>query len=480
MTRRVLGPFNRVEGDLEVRIESAGGAVAAAFVNSPLYRGFEHILRGKHPLDALVYAPRICGICSVSQSLAAARVLAAAQGLRPVPNGRLASDLTLAVENISDHLSHFYLFFMPDFAKAVYARESWYGDVAARFRAMTGSAASAYLAAHAEFKHMLGLLAGKWPHTLAIQPGGSTRALQGQEIVRLLMILASFRKFLEAVVYGSPLEQFASIPSRSALDEWAQGSAGDLARFWRLSQALDLKVLGRAEDRFLSYGSFGEDDARLFRPGTYHHGRRADLNPAAITEDVSHSWLRQEEGPRHPFVGVTLPEVDRPGGYSWCKAPRLSGQVMEVGALARQVVDGQALALDLVEHEGGNVRSRVLGRFIEIARLIPAMEQWLKGLRPRDAFCETVAMPEEAEASGLVEAARGALGHWLRISKGHIFNYQIIAPTTWNFSPRDQDRKPGALEQALVGAPVRTGEDDPIAVQHIVRSFDPCMVCTVH
>ena len=39
---------------------------------------------------------------------------------------------------------------------------------------------------------------------------------------------------------------------------------------------------------------------------------------------------------------------------------------------------------------------------------------------------------------------------------------------------------PGALEQALMNAPVREGEQDPVSVQHIVRSCDPCMVCTVH
>jgi len=27
---------------------------------------------------------------------------------------------------------------------------------------------------------------------------------------------------------------------------------------------------------------------------------------------------------------------------------------------------------------------------------------------------------------------------------------------------------------------VREGETTPVSVQHIVRSFDPCMVCTVH
>ncbi|MVX50701.1 hypothetical protein GQF56_23130, partial [Rhodobacter sphaeroides] len=39
---------------------------------------------------------------------------------------------------------------------------------------------------------------------------------------------------------------------------------------------------------------------------------------------------------------------------------------------------------------------------------------------------------------------------------------------------------PGPLEAALVGAPVEPGETTPLSVQHVVRSFDPCMVCTVH
>jgi hydrogenase large subunit len=80
----------------------------------------------------------------------------------------------------------------------------------------------------------------------------------------------------------------------------------------------------------------------------------------------------------------------------------------------------------------------------------------------------------------MIEAAHGSLGHWLRIRNSRILNYQIVVPMTWNFSPRDAQGAPGALEQALMGAPVRAGEEDPVAVQHIVRSFDPCMVCTVH
>ncbi|MDP1789473.1 MAG: nickel-dependent hydrogenase large subunit, partial [Methylibium sp.] len=110
MARLLVGPFNRVEGDLEVTLDIADGRVSSARVNAPMYRGFEQILRGKNPHDALVYVPRICGICSVAQSAAAAQALAQGMGLQPPDNGRLAANLTLAAENLADHLSHFYLF----------------------------------------------------------------------------------------------------------------------------------------------------------------------------------------------------------------------------------------------------------------------------------------------------------------------------------------------------------------------------------
>ncbi|PZF76469.1 HupV protein [Aestuariivirga litoralis] len=482
MTRRIIGPFNRVEGDLEVKVEIADGAVREAWVTSPLYRGFEHILRGKPPRDALVYAPRICGICSVSQSVAAARAIAAAQELTPVPNGLFATDLMLAAENVADHLTHFYMFFMPDVCREVYASEPWHAAAVERFRAVKGEAVPPFLAARAGFLHLMGILAGKWPHTLAIQPGGSTRPVEVQEQVRLSLILAGFRQFLERQVFGGTLEAFAALSSPDDLDAWhaADPGRGDLRRFLTIARSLEFEGLGRAADRFMSYGSFGPEDRRLFAPGTLVAGRRGAVEPAQITEDVSHGWMGVDTVARHPFDGMTVPDADNPAGYSWCKAPRLDGATMEVGALARQAIDGQPLAFGLVASGGGNVLSRIVARFIEVARLVPAMESWARALDPREPFCDTRAIADECEGMGLAEAARGSLGHWVKIRKGYIHNYQIIAPTTWNFSPRDRGGAPGPLEQALAGAPVRPGETDPVAVQHIVRSFDPCMVCTVH
>ena len=483
MSRLVVGPFNRVEGDLEVRLDIADGQVKEAFVVSPLYRGFEPMLVGKSPLDLLVYAPRICGICSVSQSMAAASALAQVQSIVPAPNGQLVANLVHGVENIMDHLTHFYLFFMPDFTREVYANDPWHKAIHSRFAAVKGSATKQVLPARAELFHIVGLLAGKWPHTLSLQPGGFTKTVAPNEKFRLKTLLSTFRKFSEQILFGDDLERICSLRSRAELDAW-QSQKGpnnsDLSRFLYLAQVLDLKNLGASCNRYMSFGAYQHNGSPLFRRGVVAGDGLFELDEQKISEDVSHAWMETDQQPRHPYEGITRPDGQMNNGYSWCKAPRLEGQICEVGALARQLVDGHPLIRDMVAREGGNVETRIVARLLEIALVTRAMSDWVDQLRLEEPFIVSGEMPDEALGAGLVEAARGSLGHWLKISDGVIENAQIIAPTTWNFSPRDESGKEGPLEFALRGTPVRPGERDPIAVQHVVRSFDPCMVCTVH
>jgi uptake hydrogenase large subunit len=455
MTRRIVGPFNRVEGDLEVTLDIEGGKVRSARVNSPMYRGFEQILAGKHPMDALVYVPRICGICSVAQSAAAAQALAQGMGLHAPDNGKLAARLTLAAENLADHLSHFYLFFMPDFARDGYRDHAWFTDAQARFKSVTGSASADVLPVRAKFMNVMGYLAGRWPHTLSLQPGGSSRALEEAEKLRLQILLGEFRMFLERTLLGDRLEAVAALDSEAALYAWMEPRArqADFPRFLHIARELGLQHMGRATDRFISYGAYADGTTVLFPAGLWADGKLQPLDIGAIREDVTSSWMAG--GPAlAPAEGRTLPEPDKPDAYSWCKAPRLSGKVVETGALARQMVAGHPLARDMVARQGASVTARIAARMLEFALVIPAMEHWLRQIEPGAPFC---------------------------LRKGRIHNYQSIAPTTWNFSPRDAAGEPGALEQALVGLEAEEGGNAaPLQVQHVVRSFDPCMVCTVH
>ena len=472
MTRIVVGPFNRVEGDLELKLDLADGRVSSAYVNSPLFRGFEQLLVGRPALDALGIVPRICGICSVAQSVAAAQALGSAMGIVPTENGLLARHLIQATENLADHLSHFYLFFMPDFARPAYVDRGWHHAAAERFTAIRGSAAADALPARANFLKLMGFLAGRWPHTLAIQPGGSTRAITAGERVRLLALLREFRSFLERRLFGDQLEAVTALDSVAALAAWSYGRPGDFPHFLAIARDLGLDGMGRAHDRFLSMGAYDQ-----FPAGVWQDGELQAFDAACITEDTRHAWLL--DGPAcPPSEGETLIDADKADGYTWCKAPRLAGQPAEVGALARQLIAGHPLIVDLVQRQGGSVQARVVARLLELARVVPLMENWVRALQPGAPFCAQGQVPEEGRGIGLTEAARGSLGHWLSVRRGRIERYQIIAPTTWNFSPRDREGVPGPLETALIGLPA--GDGAPPTIQHVVRSFDPCMVCTVH
>ncbi|MCE1235509.1 MAG: nickel-dependent hydrogenase large subunit [Hyphomicrobiales bacterium] len=481
MRRVVVGPFNRVEGDLEVHLDVEDGVVVSAEVAAPLYRGFEQILVGRPLEDALVIAPRICGICSVSQSIAAARAIAAFSGLEPTENGARATALAHAAENVADHLTHFHLFFMPDFARSDYAGEPWHRVVSERFAAVKGTTARSFLPARARLLEIMGIVAGKWPHSLAFRAGGTTRSLDLGDTMRLRAILADVRAFAEGALYGRRLEEIAEIADLAGLDR-LKGDASDFAAFLRLADALRLAEVGRGPGLVMSFGAYpgtGRGGEPLFRPGVLDVASRTrtSLDVDKIGEDPSRSWLAGAAGP--PGRASSEPDIEREGAYSWAKAPRYDGRAVEVGALARQLVDGSPLAAALTAASGGaNVAARVIARLVEAARTLVAMERWIDAFERGAPFCVEGAIPTDGSGVGLTEAARGSLGHWATVRGGRIVRWQIVAPTTWNFSPRDGAGVPGPLEGALEGLAVGEAAARSPMVQHVVRSFDPCMVCT--
>ena len=69
----------------------------------------------------------------------------------------------------------------------------------------------------------------------------------------------------------------------------------------------------------------------------------------------------------------------------------------------------------------------------------------------------------EGMGYGFINAARGSLGHWLKVRGGKIENYQVITPTTWNGSPRDSWGRRGHWEESFIGLEI--GDlDNPVEV----------------
>ena len=207
----------------------------------------------------------------------------------------------------------------------------------------------------------------------------------------------------------------------------------------------------------MSSGAYLGPNGHQFPSGLYDSaaGAAGPLPFDAIREDVSHAWMRDSAA--EPANAETIPDVSREGAYSFAKAPRLAGRAVEVGALARQAVAGHPLIRDLLTRTGDAVADRPLAT--------PARD-----LRLAEPFCAQDGPARDGPVTGFVEAARGALGHWATFRDGHILRYQIVAPTTWNFSPRDANGAPGPLEFALRGLEVGDEGASSVAVQHIVMS----------
>ena len=121
---------------------------------------------------------------------------------------------------------------------------------------------------------------------------------------------------------------------------------------------------------------------------------------------------------------------------------------------------------------------RHFARMHELCILYREAERNLREFKLND---EWYIKPTEKDGQGwgATEAIRGALCHWIDVKDGKIANYQIIAPTTWNVGPRTSDGVRGPIEEALIGTPIKNSAD-PVEVGHVCRSYDSCLVCTVH
>ncbi|MEL6358727.1 MAG: nickel-dependent hydrogenase large subunit, partial [Bacteroidota bacterium] len=136
------------------------------------------------------------------------------------------------------------------------------------------------------------------------------------------------------------------------------------------------------------------------------------------------------------------------------------------------------LFLDIMDKMGPSVFTRSLARVHEAPRLYNYIMEWLSQV---DLDGEFYIKPTERDGKGwgATEAARGALAHWVELKDGVIENYQVMAPTTWNVGPNDDEGKSGPIEAALEGTEIQDPHD-PVEVGMVARSFDSCLVCTVH
>ncbi len=509
-----ISPLGRVEGDLDLRVTIRDGVVTDAWTEASMFRGFEIILRGKDPQAGLIVTPRICGICGGSHLYKAAYALDTAWKTHVPRNATLIRNIAQACETLLSIPRWFYALFAVDLCNPKYKHLPEYDEVVRRFAAFVGTSFEPGVTLSAKPVEIYAMFGGQWPHSSFMIPGGVMCAPSLSDVTRSIAILDAWKRdWLEKQWLGCSVERWMEIKSWNDMLAWAEENESqrnsDCGLFIRFAQRAGLDKYGQGVGAFLATGTFfdpskyehptvdGRNDALVSRAGIYDGSAFHDFDHLNVREDTAHSFYKGDKS-LHPWQGETDPidplEGHKQGKYSWSKSPRYDvpgkGAIpLEVGPLARQVMAGREGAashqeydpfiLDAINTVGPSILVRVMARMHEAPKYAGLVRKWLDEIDLHDRFYTKPVEHATGRGFGSTEAARGSLSDWIVLSDGKIENYQVITPTAWNIGPRDRLGRHGPMEQAFIGAEIQN-PNDPIEMGHVARSYDSCLVCTVH
>ena len=531
----VIDPITRIEGHLRIEVEvDEEGIIREAYASGQLFRGIEMILQGRDPRDAGLLAGRICGVCTNSHFRAAVSSVEDAYALELPKNAEIIRDLMSMALFIQDHVVHFYHLHALDFADVTSALSAdpkrtskeahKYSDRPfrnshAHYEAVLeklgkfvqsgrlGPFANGYwghsgykltpeqnliiishyleaLKFQANISKAVAIFGGKTPHPQSIVVGGITSVadmLNPQRLNDYLFVIKEAKEFIDRAYL--PDAQLLSIAYR---DEIKAGT-------------------GRANGNFLSVGGYEfEGKQRLFCSGVIydHNFNHVEVfDEEKITEEVDRAWY---QGDKVCYTDLnpdgSLKTAKNEDKYSWIKAPRYDNKTMETGPLARVLVsyardntliksfvDEFLEATDLELMDLCTTVGRNAARAIETEYICEYIFKLLSRLIQNIKYYDTdtwakfdfESLEKNAKGRAFYEVPRGTLSHFVKIRESKIENYSVIAPTTWNATPKNFDGARGAYEEALIGLRIEdTGK--PLEVLRVIHSFDPCLACAVH
>lgn len=509
-----ISPLGRVEGDLDLKVKIRDGVVTDAWTEASMFRGFEIILRGKDPQAGLIVTPRICGICGGSHLTKAVYALDTAWKTHVPHNATLIRNIAQACETLLSIPRWFYALFAIDLTNKNYAKLPEYDEVVRRFAPFVGTSFEPGVTLSAKPVEVYAIFGGQWPHSSFMIPGGVMCAPTLSDVTRSIAILDHWkREWLEKQWLGCSVDRWLEIKTWDDMMAWAEENESqrnsDCGLFIRFAIAAGLHKYGGGCGSFLATGTFfkpdmydhptidGRNDALITRSGIYDGEGYHDFNHLNVREDTAHSFYRGDKS-LHPWQGETDPidplEGRKQDKYSWAKSPRYDipgkgSKPVEVGPLARQVVAGKPNAAahqdddplfrNIVQQQGPSIFARVMARMHEAPKYIKYVRNWLDQIDLHDRFYNKPIEHEQGRGFGSTEAARGSLSDWIVLSNGRIENYQVVTPTAWNIGPRDRTGTHGPMEQSFIGAEI-VDPSDPVEMGHVARSYDSCLVCTVH
>lgn len=443
----------RIEGEAKLVCSWKDDVISDAKIEFLNFRGFEYILENKSPLDALVYTPRICGICGQAHLKATVEALENiyknnGEEIVLSNKAKLLREIGLNIEIIDSHIKWFYMFIMPDIVELSSKDFSSYNPLKGEKWIKASSVASETIKA-------LAIIGGQWPHTSYMIPGGVVSDPTLLDISTMNNYLDNAIDFFENSFTGIDFETFLSFSKVEDIDKIGL----DLKDFIDLSFENNLEQEGRSHDRHISLSNSelfvaGKSNKRLIH--------KIDLDKISESSDYTFNIDKTMQSSK---------------AYGWAKSVKYAENFFETGPLSRAIISKRKFISKLHDKYEDSAFTRVMARMDELAHLIYSTKKLLKQIDiNEESFIKPpLSLNDIHQGNGIstVEASRGSLLHDVSIENGKIAKYNVITPTVWNLGPGTLD-EPSIAQKAIIG------NNSIKKAKIILRSFDVCSVCTTH
>lgn len=444
--------IERIEGEAKLNCTWSDNKISDARIDFLNFRGFEFILKDKSPLDALVYTPRICGICGQAHLKATVEALEnvyenIGEKLEITNKAKLLREIGLNIEIIDSHIKWFYMFILPDIIKLETNDLNIYEPLKGKRWLEASKVASDTIKA-------LATIGGQWPHTSYMLPGGVVSDPTLSELSTMINYLDEAVRFFENSIAGIDFDEYLAFDNFFDLEKLN----GDLKYFKDISYKYDLNKYGKSHNRFLTLG-----ESSFFKAGKIKLRLVSKLYFERIQESIESTFDINGDSDSKK--------------HTWSKSVTYNSNFFETGPLSRAIIQGRKFIKEIHKNYDDSSFTRIMARVDELAHLLYITKNLIKQVDIKEVSFNKPAIElkkiENATGIGIVEACRGSLYHKLSIKNGKIENYDVITPTVWNLGPENSSQK-GVAQRAIIGSPT-------IDIAKIVlRSFDVCSVCTTH
>ncbi len=421
--------LTRVEGHGNIVVDVKEGRLETCrldIVEAP--RFFEGMLRGRSVFEAQHITARICGICSCGHTLASIQAAEDALGIAPSDQTVRLRKLLLHFEMLDSHILHIYLLAAPDLlgVKSFVPLIDTHTNVVRRALRMKKAC-----------NDVCDILVGRHVHPISAIVGGFTKLPRACDLDAMLNLLRGLQPDLNATVELAATLKFPE--------------------FQR-----DTEYVGLVQDDSeypLLMGDIGSTDGVRMPKSDYKK----------ITNEyiVAHSSAKHTKLSRSSYAVGALARFNlnyerlhpraREVAAALNLSPKCINPYMNTAAQLIESVHCLEEAIGIVEffkNNGVNYDEEILVGLNEQSR-IPV---------------------KAGNGVGAVEVPRGTLFHNYSIDeKGIIVDANCVIPTNQNLRNIELD-----MEKLVPEIITRSDEQITLALEMLVRAYDPCISCSTH